>query len=64
VNDLTVLLTASGVPGTARLVRALRDQLAATPGDQRLVLGETAAIARSSPRATAAAEPELEPPTM
>jgi len=40
----------------AGLVRALRDALDAAPGDQRIVLGETAGYDRPLPTATGAAE--------
>jgi hypothetical protein len=42
--------------GYARLVRALRSELAAFPGDQRIVLGETAALGGPRPTSTGAAE--------
>ncbi len=40
----------------ARLVRALKAELEAFPGEQRIVLGETAALDESRPTATGAAE--------
>src|SRR5207249_10403544 len=40
----------------ARLVRALRAELEAAPGDQRIVLGETAALRSSTATTTAAAD--------
>jgi hypothetical protein len=40
----------------ARLVRALKAELAAFPGDQRIVLGETAALSGPRPTSTGAAE--------
>jgi hypothetical protein len=40
----------------ARLARALRTELAARPGDQGLVLGETAGVLERSPRSTSIGE--------
>jgi hypothetical protein len=42
--------------GYARLVRALKAELDAFPGDQRIVLGETAALIGPTPTSTGAAE--------
>jgi hypothetical protein len=42
--------------GYARLVRALKAELDAFPGDQRIVLGETAALTGPRPTSTGAAE--------
>jgi hypothetical protein len=42
--------------GYARLVRALKGELGAFPGDQRIVLGETAALSGPRPTSTGAAE--------